>query len=122
MDIEVLTTKKKVTKAMVKQFEPAKSYDLSFLISNTKIAYYVRGLGPKFTVQTGMFESINGWRTFSILDWHTTTVGCRLCASAVPFGSRGTMTKSFKTERECKEWLGTYNKAKSLALKNHLIL
>jgi len=122
MDIEILTTKKKLTKAIVKQLEPAKSYDLSFLISNTKIAYYVRDLGPKFSTQVGMFESINGWRRFTILDWHTTTIGCRLCASAVPFGSRGTMSKRFETEKECTEWLDIYNKAKSLALKNHLIL
>ena len=107
---------------MVKQFEPAKSYDLSFLISTTKIAYYIRDLGPKFTVQTGMFESINGWRTFSILDWQTTTVDCMLCASAIPFRSRGSMSKRFNTKKECIEWLDTYNKAKALALKNHLIL
>jgi hypothetical protein len=122
MDIEILTTKKKLTKAMVKQFEPAKNYDLSFLISTTKIAYYIRGLGSKFSVQTGMFESINGWRTFSILDWHKSTVGCQVYASALPFGSRGSMTKSFDTEKERTEWLDTYNKAKALALKNHLIL
>lgn len=122
MNIEILTTKKKVTKAMVKQFEPAKPYDLNFLLSNTKIAFYVRDLGPKFSARVGMFESINGWRRFTILDWHTTTVDCRLSASAVPFGSRGTISKSFETKEQCIEWLDTYNKAKSLALKNHLIL
>lgn len=122
MKIEILTTKKKVTKAMVKQFEPAKPYDLSFLISNTKIAYYVRDLGKKFTVQTGMFESFNGWRTFSILDWQSTTVDTLLEASAKPMGMRGAATKRFENKKQRDEWLSDYNKAKALALKNHLIL
>ena len=121
MEIEVITTKKKLSKAVVKQLEVASVHDMHHCFNVIKRAFFVRGLGSKYTDNTDLFEGINGWKVMPLLDWKELSESM-LTASARPYRRRGCMTKRFETAESRDKWIKDYNNLKSLALKNHLIL
>lgn len=62
MEIEIITTKKKLSKSIVKQLEPAKFHDIQQPNTMPTIGCYVRDLGAKYHSRVGLFEGINGGR------------------------------------------------------------
>lgn len=120
MEIEVITTKKKLSKATVKQLEKPTIGDLNQVFAVHKIGYYVRDLGKGYADRVALFQGINGWRCISIRDW--SAVKDRPFVTAKAISGRGFSIKKFDDYKSRDLWLDAYNKMKNLCLKNHLIL
>ena len=120
MEIEIITTRKKLTKAIVKQLEPAKLGDLNYVVSTIKRGFYIRGLGKMYAPRVAVFEGINKWCIISIRDWKP--VGSTPRAESPSLSGRGVSVKSFDSVELRDMWLDAYNEMKSLCTKNHLIL
>jgi hypothetical protein len=118
MNIEVLTTKKKLSKSIVKQLESANLNDIEYFNSMPTIGYYVRGLGGVFPPRVAIFEGLNGWKIIGLRDWEA-RCDDRIECSARDIGKRGT---SVKYINDAKKYIDSYNKMKEECLKNHLIL
>lgn len=118
MEIEILTTKKKLTKSIIKQLEPGTTGDLkAFTGSQMTKGFYVRGIGKGFTEKVGIFEGIAGvWKRMLIYKWEAdendNKALYRYLGRRVNFGS----------EAERDEWLELYSAATSRMLKNHVII
>lgn len=120
MDIEIITTKNKLSKSIVKQLNPATVDDLNQVLEVSKIGYYVRNLGKGYAPKVAVFQGINGWCLMNIRDWEPLTERPFVTTSA--FLGRGFNVKKFLTYEERDYWLERYNAAKELCSKNHLIL
>ena len=120
VEIEVITTKKKLTKAVIKQLEPAKIGDMTQVASVSKIGYYVRDLGKGYSPRVAVFQGINNWCAISMRQWET--VGDRPILQAKAIGGRGFSVKEFSTIELRDAWLSAYNDMKEICSKNHLIL
>ena len=115
MKIEIITTKKKLTKAIVKQLEPATHGDIHHFNNMPKIGYYVRDLGPKFTDRVAVFEGINGWKTLPLLKWTPSrSYKCRIFS--------GNRFKDYDTQDEADNEADKLNTLYNKCIKNHLIL
>lgn len=118
MEIEILTTKKKLTKSIIKQLETGTTGDMqAFTGSQMTRGFYVRGLGKGFTEKVGIFEGIAGvWKSLLIYKWEADdddnkAIYRYICTRA-----------SFGSESERDEWLELYSEATSRMLKNHVII
>lgn len=122
MEIEILTTKKKISKSIIQQLDPAKLFDMEHLNNINGIGYYVRNLGAKYPPVVMIFEGINGWKIIGCRGWRS--VDYRPCveASASEIGSRGTSVLNMYNFEIRDKWIDAYNKTKEICLKNHLIL
>lgn len=121
MEIEVITTKKKISKSIIKQLEPASIYDIKHFNSMPTIGYYVRDLGSKFPPRVAVFEGINGWKIVGLRDWHSSGE-TRMECSARDIGLRGVSVKIFNSQPDRDDYLSAYNDMKKSCLKNHLII
>ena len=116
MEIELLTTKKKLTKAIIRQLEHGTTGDIQSFISRNYIGFYVRDMGKGHTERLGLFEGTTGaWKKLNIYSWRKDTCGFGLNC----YGNR---LKSFKNIKDRDEWLEDYNKATNRMLKNHVII
>lgn len=119
MNIEVITTKKKISKSVIRQLEPAgiASMNLFLSISGSR-AYYVTDMGPKFPVRVGIFKDFFGnWVRFNASEWKESS--CNKKRALMKGGNR---LIDFESEKEMRDWVNTKNKMCKLALKNHLII
>lgn len=121
MEIEVITTKKKLSKAVIKQLEPATIHDINHFNSMPTIGYYVRDLGAKFPPRVALFEGINGWKIIGLRDWEPVGTN-RIECSARDMGMRGISVKTIGEQFNRDEYLSSYNHMKKSCLKNHLII
>lgn len=119
MEIEVITTKKKLTKAIVKQLEPATDAQIEIFNNSNEIChgFYVRGLGKGFTERIGLFQSTSGsWVIFGIRQWELSKSSKkRAVANANRF-------IDFETEAKASRFVDVMNSVGDRCLKNHLIL
>ena len=117
MNIDIITTKKKLSKAIIKQLEPATTCDIQlFVLHKDNEAFYVRDLGAKYHHRVGLFKSNSGeWRTIQLKDW----VVSQATASKITTKNQ---YRHFGSADECERWLLAYNELKERALKNHLII
>lgn len=120
MKIEILTTKKKLSKSIVKQLDPATEFDLGQIINVGKVGFYVRDIGIGGAKRTGLFETNCKWVSLPLLDWKASGKDTRITARN-ECGS-GCFINNFNTLEQRDRWLSTYNEAKSLCEKNHLML
>jgi hypothetical protein len=117
MQIEILTTKKKLSKSIVKQFELATVHDMEvFLSINGECAYYITDLGVKQPKRTGIFKnSIGKWVRFDTSKWKVS-----------PHDSNRAYCRNRYRDFDCaldaSNWVKTRNRMADMALKNHLIL
>ena len=122
MNIEILTTKKKLTKSIIKQLKPATFSDMRHAISFDRsicVGYHIRGLpGPSNKI--GLFMGVNEWCVFDILDWKKCKTMTAISASN-PKGE-GDFIRRYETKEELDMFISTYDKIKDLCNKNHLIL
>lgn len=114
LELEIITTKKKISKSIIKQLEPAELSDIKYFNTMSTLGYYVRDLGSKYPERVGLFQGVNGWKIMSLFDWDVSIYDTR-----VIFKNR---YKDFKDKQERDDWLEEYNKIKKRCLKNHLIL
>ena len=63
MEIEIGTTKKKLTKAMIKQFAHATLSDMQSIEGS---GFYVRDLGASYAKKVAVFRTANGWRRMNL--------------------------------------------------------
>lgn len=119
IEIEVITSKKKLSKSIVKQLEPASMGDMEYLASTIKKGYYIRGLGKGYSPRTAIFQGIGRWVIANIIDWKRATPDADGTARHVYDNGR---CKSFETTELCDRWWKAYTEMKELCLKNHLIL
>ena len=120
MQIEILTTKKKLSKSIVKQFKPASLGDLNQLVNVVKIGYHVRDLGKGYPSKVYIFEGINGWCIIWCRPWKK--VSDRPFLECKSINGRGSSVKRFNDEPSCVSWLNSYNAAAELCDKNHLFI
>lgn len=121
MEIEVLTTKKKLSKSIIKQLEPANLNDIKHFNSQPTNGFYIRDLGAKSPPRVALFEGINGWKAIGLRDWKASGDN-RLECSAKDMGMRGVSVKTMDN-KDCRDnYLSEYNKMKSMCLKNHLFI
>ena len=120
MNIEILTTKKKLSKSIIKQLDSASNFDIGQIVNVGKIGYYVRDIGIGCAKKTGLFETNCKWVTLPLLNWQGFEGSKRLSARAET--SKGCFLKDFESIEERDLWLENYNKAKSLCEKNHLFI
>lgn len=121
MEIEILTTKKKLSKNTVKQLDPANIGDLSHFNNMPTYGFYIRDLGAKYPPRVLLFEGINGWKIIGCREWHSSG-DSRVEASAREIGSRGCSVKDFSSRHVRDIWIREYDKLKNSCLKNHLII
>ncbi|CAL9956528.1 hypothetical protein VPHK71_0020 [Vibrio phage K71] len=69
MEIEVIATKKKLSKSVIKQLETAVIPDIRHFNNMPTIGYYVRDLGVKYQDRVAIFEGINRWVILELIDW-----------------------------------------------------
>ncbi len=114
MEIEIITTKKKLSKSVIKQLETAKLTDIAHFNSMPTIGYYVRDLGAKYQPRVAIFEGINRWVILELVDWRESQYGDRaVCKNRY---------LDFKTVAMRDQFLIEYNKLKDSCLKNHLVI
>ena len=114
MEIEVITTKRKLTKSIVKQLNTATINDIKHFNSMPTIGFYVRDLGAKYQPRVAIFEGINRWVILEIIDWRESQYGDRaVCKNRY---------LDFKTVKERDSFLIEYDNLKKSCLKNHLII
>lgn len=119
MEIEVITTKKRLTKSVVKQLNTATEDDFNHLVNVTKKGFYIIGLGKGYSYKTALFYGLNRWCTLSIRDWRSVIDRPELNAST---GGKWTTVKSFSSIPNRDSWFYAYNDVVKLCLKNHLII
>lgn len=120
MNIEILTTKKKLSKSIIKQLDPATNFDIGQIVNVGKIGFYVRGIGVGGALRTGLFETNCKWVTLPLLEWIGQDGSKRLTCKNE--GGNGCFIKDFESV-ECRDkWLHLYSQAKALCEKNHLFL
>ena len=120
MEIEVITTTKKVTKSVIKQLEWAKLHDITHFINMKTDGFYVRDLGPKYSKRVLLFQGINSWVVCMERDWEVCSYNHSKLKAYV---SRNSSTiKEFNNQMECEVYLNAYNELRKRCLKNHLIL
>lgn len=121
MNIEIITTKKKISKSIIRQLEPASINDINHFNSMPTIGYYVRDLGAKFPPKVALFEGINGWKIIGLRDWKPAGSN-RIECNARDMGVRGTSVKTIGEQIDRDDYLDAYNEMKKSCLKNHLII
>jgi hypothetical protein len=120
MNIEILTSSKKISKSMIKQLDPASNFDIGQIVNVGKIGYYVRDIGIGGAKKTGLFETNCKWVTIPLLNWSGNEDSKMLsCKNEC---GKGCLVKRFDSVKERDLWLHDYNRAKSLCEKNHLFL
>ena len=123
MDIEILTTKKKLSKSLVKQLNIATLGDLRHVHSTTKVGYYIRDLGKGSPANVMLFEGIYQWVRVGVRSWEkSNTRDTEIYAPASELGDRGTSVKSFSCKGSRDSWIEAYDAAKKICLKNHLFI
>ena len=123
MEIEVLTTKKKLTKSIVKQLKPATLSDMRHALSFHKtiqIGYHIRGLNGSASLKTGLFMGVNEWCIVELFEWKPSTSMTAITARN-PNG-RGEFIRRYETIGERDAFISAYNDIKDLCNKNHLML
>ena len=113
LEIEVISTKKKLTKAVIKQLEPANVFDMENKDIDT-CAYYIRGMGKGYAAKVGLFKSRAGWRTINLNN-------CKPSSKVGVYIGNG-MTVQYADEETRDRWLTAYDNIKRMCLKNHLII
>jgi len=123
MEIEILTTKKKLTKSIIKQLKPATIADMRHATSFDKsvnIGYHVRGLSGGTAMKVGLFMGINEWCAIDLLEWKSSSTMTSISARN-PKG-RGEFIRRYETKCERDSFMCAYSLIKDLCNKNHLIL
>ena len=100
MEIEILTTKKKLTKAMIKQFKPATLLDMQHIEGS---GFYVRDLGAKYGQKVAVFRTADGWRRIDLRETKMRDVSSIYLGAGVMF---------FNSQEERDEWLDAYKVVK----------
>ena len=121
MEIEILTTKKKLTKSIIKQLKPATASQIELFVNIPSLkGYHVRGLGSSYDDNVGLFQAGNGdWVLMGIRDWYISKSETKVYAR---LKGKWSSEKEFGTKEERDSWLKIYNEAKSRMMKNHLII
>ena len=122
MDIEIITTKKKISKSIIKQLDPATLGDMQHFNSMPNTGFYVRDLGPKYSPVVLLFEGIIGWKIIECRSWKSSASRSAVEASCKEIGKRGCSVNQFSSIEIRDIWLTEYNKLKDSCLKNHLII
>ncbi len=117
MEIELVTTKKKITKSIVKQLNLATIADFNFIASTNTKGFYVRDIGKNYGDNVGIFNGVNGYVRFNILNWEKYSTNGKNFRVSVK-----NMTKNFNSEEEADLWISSYNIAKEKCLSNHVII
>ena len=113
MEIEILTTKKKLSKSIIKQMKPADISDMNYFLTMPSNGFFVRNI-DKNLGDVLIFEGINTWCVISRLDYSTSIHDRKLM---VDNGYR-----SFESKEKRDKWLESYNKVKHLCIRNHLYI
>ncbi len=67
MEIEVITTRKKLSKQVVKQLEKATLSDMVMFNDGVEAGYYIRDLGKGFQERVALFKGVNDkWVTLGM--------------------------------------------------------
>lgn len=119
MEIEIITTKRKLSKSVVKQLELATVADMTALSGTDRAGYYVRDIGASYPSRVGVFAGVNGWVILPIRDWKACGKSRAECKALKGFG---VSVREFSSTKERDSWLSSYDAAKEKCLKNHLIL
>tara|TARA_R110000803_G_C11989465_1_gene321812 strand:- start:28462 stop:28824 length:363 start_codon:yes stop_codon:yes gene_type:complete len=120
MKIEILTTKKKLTKAIIKQLKPATDAQKYIFTTLPVIGYHVRGMGKGFSENLGLFESGSGeWVVVNLYPFEASLDAFKVYAQ-LPRG--WSASKTFDTTGQRNEWLETFSAVKLKCMKNHLII
>lgn len=115
MDIEILTTKKKLTKSVVAQLEEATLGDLEHALHVGKIGYYVKGLHGYKNARTGLIRGIVTWKVFPLNAWEKHGDKSIRLSPYQP-------SESFSSTEVRDKFFEVYHAVGKLCLKNHLIL
>lgn len=119
MEIEILTTKKKISKSLIKQFKPASLLDLETIISSPNSGYFVRNLSKDLAPEVAVFQGANDqWCRISIREWKR--YDRKLQAKALT--GRGQTVKDMGSAQSAENWLMVYAKAMEKCKKNHLYI
>ena len=122
MEIEILTTKKKLSKNIIKQLDPATVNDMAYFNSMPTFGYYIRDLGAKYPPVVLLFEGLNGWKIVGCRSWRAVEYRPCVEAPASEIGCRGTSVRTMESSEYRDNWLREYNNLKESCLKNHLII
>lgn len=114
MEIEIITTKKKLTKSIVNQFRRANSSDIEYLLNGKDDGYHIINLGAKYTEKTGIFKSNDEWVKLSLLKVEQNRFrNIRYTAE---------LGRLLGFDFTNKTLLEKYDQAKDKLLKNHLFI
>ena len=118
MEIEILTTKRKLTKLIIKQLEPATSGDMqAFTDSSANLGFYVMDIGKGYTQRVGLLQGTGGiWKSLQIRNWARDGDCCMI--RVANYG----LARSFGSEEIRDKWLESYNETKKKLLQNHVII
>jgi len=110
MEIEIITTKKKLSKSIINQMPAANKFELK----NGIVLGYVLGI-VKDSFKTGIILFDNEYYVFA-LNWK--------CGEKTVYRKVGRYSSSieFSCETECQEWWKFYVKARDEALKTHIYI
>lgn len=118
MQIEVLTTKKKLTKSMVKQLKNADLKDMQHFLDSENDGYYIKDLGPKYTNKVAIFKGVNEWCMLDCRNWEVSVNEKKIYSTFKGYSRQ----MEFETNTQRNKWIGTYNEVVANCSKNHLIL
>lgn len=125
MEIEIVTTKKKLTKSIVSQFRSAEVKDFIYCINKDEKCFYIIGLGSRFTEKTGIFKSFNEWVKFPIFNFElsealfTSRTYDQLMSRHIKLFE---ITESGHTRIDQKPLIRPYNEVRKRCLENHLFI
>ena len=119
LEIEIVTTKKKLSKQIVKQLGPASLGDLNHLVNNkVGCGYHIRNLGAGYPPIVFIFKGVNGWVLCERRQWKKRSNEGRMFY----YTAKGSVTKKFKDPETCEVYFNAYKNAEKLCMENHLIL
>lgn len=115
IEIEVITTKKKLSMAIVKQLRKSNKFDMDIFNSSDRVGYHINNVSTSRSKQLMLFQGINDeWVIADLLNWKMSTHN----TDTIMVGS---VCRTFN-KQSAAEWIEAYNTTKERCLKNHLIL
>ena len=120
MQIEIITTKKKLTKSLVSQMLVASSYTISLALEQNNVLGYVTGCHEQ-TSEIALIKGVNDYYAVPMYAWKPS--GDNEAYVVVGHGKkRGTKTKAFDSKEKRDEFLADMKRLAFVMRGNHIYL
>lgn len=115
MEIELITTKKKLTKSVIQQLDYANTADFNYLTTTQGLILGYINLPDE---RVFLVKTINGYKKIRSLNWKAGLLSTEACADDKGFGR----LKRFETSEQRDDFLKMYREIKRIALLTHIII